>query len=527
MEEIEQDRPSTLSEIIVTAERTLGTASQSVEVLSGEELVQRRRGTLGETLDGLPGVHMDSFGGGVSRPVIRGQGLPRIEVLSDGANVFDAATVSPDHGIIVDPLLLDAIVVHRGPAAARYGGNAINGAINLIDSRVPKLMPEGGLAGAVEGRLGTGDQERTVVGRLTAGLGAFAIHVEGSHRDSDDYDVHSAYGSNELIDSFASGSSYSVGGSWIGQKGYIGAAYSVQEAEYGLPGHSHANGVCHLHAPDLHCVPHGSYTDPFAGLDDADTAYIDLKSERIDIRADYADLLPGIDHSRLRLSYTDYAHDEIDGGTLFARFANEVYDARVEFTHAPIFGFTGTFGAQYTDGVFSGLDANDAHLPPSEQRRFIKMRDVRTENAAFFLSEGRSFGVFDFEVAARYDCRRSQPTYPTFQEVYGLTLEQAAALPPFIRNIMLNEYDQLITFREAEHDLLSLSARGRWNMGRGYSAALSVSRSERAPSVRDFMRGQTTWRQTATRSVCFAPSCWAPGSAPMHPTLPSAQMRST
>ena len=49
--------------------------------------------------------------------------------MSDGANVFDAASVSPDHAVVTDPLLLDAIEVQRGPAAIRYGGNAVNGAV--------------------------------------------------------------------------------------------------------------------------------------------------------------------------------------------------------------------------------------------------------------------------------------------------------------------------------------------------------------------------------------------------------------
>src|SRR3546814_13829560 len=68
-----------------------------VQVLSGNDLAHRRQGGLGETLAGLPGVHLDNFGGGASRPVIRGQTVPRIELLSDGTNLFDVSSVSPDH----------------------------------------------------------------------------------------------------------------------------------------------------------------------------------------------------------------------------------------------------------------------------------------------------------------------------------------------------------------------------------------------------------------------------------------------
>lgn len=102
-------------------------------------------------------------------------------------------------------------------------------------------------------------------------------------------------------------------------------------------------------------MAHGSIIDAFAGTDDSDTAQIKFRSERIDIRGDFQDLLPGIERTRLRLSYTDYRHDEIDAKTLFSRYGNEVYDARLELTHKPVLGFTGTLGAQYTDGTFSAL----------------------------------------------------------------------------------------------------------------------------------------------------------------------------
>ncbi len=284
-EETERNRRG---EIVVTA-RSLSSpdmpTATPVQVLSGDELAHRRQGGLGETLAGLPGVHLDNFGGGASRPVIRGQTVPRIEILSDGANLFDVSSVSPDHAITTDPLLLDGIEVLRGPAAARYGGNAMNGAINLIDSKVPKTLPEGGFSGATEVRFGTGDEEKTLVGRVTAGVGPFAVHAEGSRRRSENYNVSKAFGSGELRDSFADSSSYSFGASWITSKGYIGAAYTRQDSEYGLPGHSHINGVCHTHGTDLHCAAHDEFDDPF-GSSDNHTAYIKLRSERVDVRGD-------------------------------------------------------------------------------------------------------------------------------------------------------------------------------------------------------------------------------------------------
>lgn len=471
-------------------------SAQPVTILAGDELVHRRQGTLGETLNGLPGIHLDSFGAGASRPVIRGQTVPRIEILSDGANLFDASSVSPDHAIVTEPLLLDAIEVIRGSAAVRYGGSAMNGAVNLIDSKVPRALPQGGVTGAAEMRYGTGDNEKTFVGRITAGLGDFAFHAEGSKHSSNDYDIPDEYGSDKLKDSFADSDSYSFGTSWITENGYIGVAYTKQEAEYGLPGHSHLNGVCHTHGSDLHCAAHDEYTDPFGSSDDH-TAYIDLQSERVDLRGDFTDLLPGIEYTRLRLTYTDYIHEEIDGPSLFSRSRNEVWDGRIELTHKPIFGFTGTLGVQYTDGSFSGINENLQQDPIAANNlayffgRFDEPKYV-TENTAIFLNERTSFGRLELEFAVRKDWRQIDRPVPDF--VYGPT-DEVLPLVPLFEDAYGENWFEIISeplydiFAEdnigVEHNPLSASFGATWNFSGGYSAALSLARTERAPGVRE------------------------------------------
>lgn len=468
-----------------------------VQVLSGDALANRRQGGLGETLAGLPGVHLDSFGAGASRPVIRGQTVPRIEVLSDGANMFDVSSVSPDHAIASEPLLLDGIEVLRGPAAALYGGNALNGAVNLIDGKVPTALPESGLSGGWEARYGTGDNERAFAGRATAGGGPFAIHVEGFTRTSDNYAVPEAFGSDELTDSYAEGAGYAIGASWITSKGHIGAAYSRQDGEYGLPGHSHSNAVCHTHGADLHCEAHDEFSDPYQSSD-GHTAYINLRSDRVDVRADYDDLLPGISHARMRLSYTDYQHNEIDGPILFSEYTNEVYDGRVELTHAPFFGFTGTFGTQYTDGTFAGLDSNLIVDNTQITELYIALTryappvETKTENRAIFLSESRAFGPVDVEFAIRKDWREVTRPVPEIEEFVRPGFE--ILLPLFVS---LYGEDWIGQFREpaaaryagdnpdVETDTLSASFGATWNLDRGRAVAVSLAHSERAPSVRE------------------------------------------
>src|SRR3546814_4298253 len=90
-----------------------------VETLDGASLVLKREATLGDTLNGMLGVHADTFGAGASRPVIRGQTAPRVKVLSDGSELMDASGVSPDHAITSEPMLARHIEVLRGPATLR------------------------------------------------------------------------------------------------------------------------------------------------------------------------------------------------------------------------------------------------------------------------------------------------------------------------------------------------------------------------------------------------------------------------
>lgn len=476
-----------LDTLVVIGEKTRapGLAAQPTDVLSGATLAHRRQGGLGETLAGLPGVHLDNFGGGASRPVIRGQTLPRIEILSDGANLFDASSVSPDHAIGTDPLLLDAIEVIRGPAAVIYGGNAMNGAVNLIDSRVPKQVPEHGVTGAAEVRLGSGDQEKTGVARVTAGVGRFAVHADVARRHSDDY----AIPGGELADSFAEGTSAAIGASWILDRGYVGVAHSQQQSTYGLPGHSHKNGVCHTHGIDLHCEAHGGYDDPFGSSDDH-TAYIDLRHDRTDLRADIADPFPGFEHIRVRASHTDYRHDEIDGPALFNRYTHQVDDARVELTHRPLFGFSGVFGVQYTDGSFTGLNVNNLHVPmPVNGYGLVPGNLHMTEGVGVFLSERRSFGVVDLDIALRKDWRDIRvgaPTFrhsltPAYQDLfegwYGPDWEQV------LRDEVVANY--ITRNPDVRQRPLSVSIGANWTLGDGYSAALSLARTERGPNVRE------------------------------------------
>ena len=92
---------STADPEIVVSANVLGLLADEtatpVITLSGDELIHRRQATLGDTLTGQPGINFDNFGGGASRPVIRGLDGDRVRILGNGGATVDASSLSFDH----------------------------------------------------------------------------------------------------------------------------------------------------------------------------------------------------------------------------------------------------------------------------------------------------------------------------------------------------------------------------------------------------------------------------------------------
>lgn len=170
----------------------LGVASDElvvpVTVLNGRELSLRRESTLGETLNGIPGVTATQFGPNASRPVIRGLDAERVRIMQNGIGVLDASSLSFDHAVGIDPLIIEQIDVVRGPAALLYGGSAVGGVVNAIDHRIPKEQLDG-VTGRAEARFGGADSSRNAAAVVDAGNGQFAIHADVYNRKTDDTDI--------------------------------------------------------------------------------------------------------------------------------------------------------------------------------------------------------------------------------------------------------------------------------------------------------------------------------------------------
>ncbi len=370
-------------------------------ILEDKQITQRGSSTLGDLLNGLPGVHADSFGGGASRPVVRGQTSPRVKVLSDGASLLDASDISPDHAVTADPLLAQKVEVLRGPATLLYGGGAIGGVVNILDNKIPETLPEQLVEGFVAVRGNTVANERAGAVSATARLGEnVAMHIEGSARKADDYAVRN-WDEDHVPGSFSESNHGSIGASWIGERGFLGLAYSYRDDEYGLPGHSHEYESCHPHGSSLHCGGHDDHADDH----DHDHSHhhggvpiIDLESERVDLRGEYHEPFAGVHKIRVRASHTDYQHHEIEAEEIATTFRNKGYEGRIEIDHAPILGWHGVVGAQFADTTFSAF-GQEAFIPSTESRTL-----------GFFAVEHYELNEqWHLEMGARYEQQEHTP----------------------------------------------------------------------------------------------------------------------
>ncbi|WP_159912045.1 TonB-dependent receptor [Pantoea sp. 18069] len=434
-----------LSEVRVSASGLGQSGSEMTtpaSILEGQELVLRREATLGETLGGEPGIHASHFGAGASRPIIRGMDGPRVKILSDGAELHDASSISPDHAVAMEPMLATQVEVLRGPSALIHGGGAMGGVVNILDNKIPTKIPEKGYEGSAEMRYGSGAREKAGAFSLTGGAGQVAVHVEGLTRDAGDYRVGSGWADGARVGgSFNRGDTGSLGLSWIGTQGYLGAAYTRQTSRYGLPGHSHDFEGCHTHGNHLHCGSHDGHDHDEHDHDHAgEVPVVDMVSERLDVRGELRQPFTGVAAVRFRAGLTDYRHDEIEDGAIATTFSNKAHDARVEIEHLPIAGLRGVVGMQTTNRKFSAV-GEEAYVQPTETRR----------NSLFILEEYR-WQDWRFEAALRHE------------------RQTAEALTSGI---------------ERKHSGTSASLGAVWQLAPGYQLASSLTHSSRLPTVEE------------------------------------------
>ncbi|MDC0886486.1 TonB-dependent receptor [Altererythrobacter sp.] len=402
-------------EIVVTAAGlTQLDVLAGTSVLEGFELQRSLDGTLGETLVKIPGVSASGFAPGASRPVLRGFQGERVRVLIDGLGAIDVSNTSVDHAVTIDPLTAERIDVLRGPAVLLYGSSAIGGAVNVIDKRIPRRLPDEAIHidGLIRGDTALDTREGGLSIDLPAGPN-FAFHVDGSYRKTNDLEIagfavgpelradllgdaaeEEAEGEPEeagelreaanqtgIVPNTASETwTVNAGATLFAGESSLGVAVGWYDTNYGVPGNPEGG----------HHGGEGEEGEEEGG-EEEEIVTIDLRQFRADLRGEL-DLGDGFfDTLITRIGFSDYTHTEFEGAEVGTVFEVQGLEARAELAQTRKNGWGGATGVQY---YFRDFDAfgEEAYVPKN-----------LTEQVALFTLQEFDFSGLHLELAARYE----------------------------------------------------------------------------------------------------------------------------
>jgi len=430
------------TELIVTAKaevQSISDISQSAVVMADEELNFNLQSSLGESIAKIPGISSASFGPGASRPLIRGMGGERLRILESGVDAGDVSSVGPDHAVSIEPFLATRIEILKGASTLRYGGNAVGGVINVIDQRIPEHVPSSGLEGQIVLHANSVSNEQTGAVSLSGGKRSVAWHVEGLFRQADDIEIPEGSledPGNVLKNSFVDTTKASVGLSWIQDKHFLGVSLSSMNHDYGLPIHHHE----HDHGKDGH---------------EEEELDVTLKMEdvRIDIRGEYQFHSDHFQTLKYQIGSVDYEHIEYEGGQEGTIFSNTFHEIRTELLLSSWGPFqSGSIGIHGKKRDFSALG----------EEAFVAPNTTQTFSAFVYQEMNRRSWNLDL----------------------GLRASQSTVNADFFEPD--HEHHKLNTF-PLERDFYSFSASLGLvkNMSSSYKIALSLNRTERAPTAEE------------------------------------------
>ncbi len=356
--------------------RSVNDFAAPVQVVTEKTLTRKASSTLAATLEGEPGISASSYGAGASRPILRGFDGPRVRILDAGIEAFDVSDSSPDHAVVLEPLLLERVEILRGPATLLYGGSAIGGAINVVDKSIPrKPVADGQLEGAFEARIDSVSEGKTFVGNATLGGDDWALSLTGLDRSNKEYEVPD-HETPKLEGSFQETKQYSIGATrFFGTDAHFGVAFSRYKSDYGVPGHHHEEEA--------------GTPEP---EEEEEGVAIDLKANRIHAELEMSAPFSWAEALRLRASYNDYQHAEIEDGSIAAFYDRAGWEIRGELAHSAWKCFdTGLIGLQFSHSDFEVL-GDEAFVPPSE-----------TKTQSLFINEHWHGETLHYELGGRVE----------------------------------------------------------------------------------------------------------------------------
>ncbi len=443
--------PDPDQKVVVTGiRRSAGDVLGGVSVIDEEQLSRVARPSIGETLASQPGVTASSFGPTASRPILRGLSGERVRILVDGIGTLDLSSSDPDHQVTINPLTAERIEVLRGPSALLFGSSAIGGVVNVIDTRIPRRVPDEPISfnGLVEYGSAANERSGNVAVDIPLGNG-FVTHADAAYSKYDDLEIGGFVLSKPLREEALASPDPGVR-ALAGLRGQLpNSAGRIADVAGGV---AYVEGDLNLgFSVSRHTFNYGVPIRYSLDSEEAEAPVLDGRQTRVDMRAN----VPIGGFFRIfefRGGVSKYHHDEIeDDGSIGSSFFTRGGEMRATVVQTERGGWGGTSGVQYLRQKVR-LSGEEKYLPDS----------VNTQ-----------LGLFTVQTLVRGPVRLEG----------GLRVESARLDADADSQIAANGGPIGAAPISRSFTPISASIGGNYTVADGWRAGLSFSHSERAPAI--------------------------------------------
>jgi iron complex outermembrane receptor protein len=265
---------------------------------------------------------------------------------------------------------------------------------------------------------------------------------------------------------------FTLGTSYLFDKGYVGISVEQFNREYGIPGHSHGEEEGQDHEQE------GINNEEENNEEvHSDEVFADLEQTKVQLLSELRfndSIINGID---VRAGFTDYEHSEIEGGEAGTVFENSTYELRLEVLHQPFAEFNGGISFHYKNSDFAA-QGSEAFTPPST-----------TEMFALAIMEERHFGDVLLQLGGRIErvtLTADRLLLPMLDAHADESEEDGEDDHDHGHDHHDHKRETMLTrefYSNHEFAPFSLSIGAVWDFTPGYNLGVSVSRSQRAPSA--------------------------------------------
>ncbi|MBO1928423.1 TonB-dependent receptor [Thiomicrorhabdus sp. 6S2-11] len=288
--------PSIAAETLQTIEVEAPADSNDAQVQSQttEQLKQQASGdTLGDYLQSQANVDSASYGPAVGRPVVRGMSGYRVKILQNDAEVNDLSAMSQDHAVGVMPKAAERIELLKGPASIVYGASA-GGTVRLVEASQHQF-PVQGVAAQIEAEAGSNNNLQSFGAEASATSETFTFGVSGNRIQTDDYTDGDG---NQVQNSDVLTEQAKLFAGWRYQpNAQLIFSYAQLHKDYGIPNST------------------------------TEATRIDMQRDSYSLHWSETEPLALLDELSFDLSYSDYLHDETEGGRKDGLFGQKTLQA--------------------------------------------------------------------------------------------------------------------------------------------------------------------------------------------------------